>query len=124
MWADLVPAIVQTLLLLIPAIGTLLIGLITRATLKMQAARQAATAVEFSPLAQRGLLSSEQKLAMAVDQVQSGTSPLTKMSEAEAVRIVELALPAVARLSDPSKLKPTSLRPSDVKTIKTPPVRR
>jgi hypothetical protein len=109
MWSDLVPVVVQVLAVVLPAVGTLVLALISRATAKVQAARAAATAVEFSPLAQRGLLSSEQKLALAVDQIRSSAPLLARMSEAEAERAIEAVLPSVVRLSDPSQLKPSNI---------------
>lgn len=113
MWATLTPVLVEALALIIPGAATLILALVTRATLRVQAAKQAATAVEFSPLAQAGCLSSEQKLQLAIDQVRTSAPLLARMSETEAARLVERVLPDVRRLSDPSQLKPssTSLKP-------------
>jgi hypothetical protein len=106
-WSDLVPILVQALALIIPAVGTLVLALITRATLRIQAAKQAATAVELSPGSRVGALTSAEKLRLAVDVMRSGSSPLVNVTEEQARALVERVLPDVRRFSDATGLRPS-----------------
>lgn len=112
MWEQIMPVVVQVLTLVIPALGVLILAIITRTTQKWVAAKSAASSVENSPLSHQHALSSEQKLQLAVDQMTDpGTPLMARMNEREAARLVEILVPLVSRLSDASQLRPPSGAP-------------
>ena len=94
------------LVTIIAALGAFVVSLITRARARLEAkfevAKSAAIQIEQSPAAQAGVMKGADKLNAAVAvamEASSKTGRFAAMTEAEATRMVEKALPTAIRES-------------------------